>query len=77
MSRYTIEQIRAEHESKSNGERQYVWVLHEHRAVLLAKIDKLRAEFERARADAWDEGYGEHRERMIKAARHIPRNPYR
>jgi cell division protein FtsB len=40
------------------------------------EIEKLRAENERAKADAWDEGYQDHRD-MIEGIARKPSNPYR
>jgi len=41
-----------------------------------AEIERLRAEMQSAKADAWEEGYQDHKE-MIEGTARKPRNPYR
>jgi len=41
-----------------------------------AEIERLRAEMQSAKADAWDDGYEAHRQ-MIEGIARKPSNPYR
>jgi hypothetical protein len=45
-------------------------------ATLLAEVERLRAEMQSAKADAWDDGYEAHRQ-MIEGIARKPSNPYR